>query len=320
MIRPFPAILLDARRAIRHAGLWAAIYLALAGAALLALHVDPRSLESGDPVALKPLKFSISFVVHCATLGLIGVWTRRAEARDGWFALGVWITLVALLAETGPILAQALRGVPSHFNYETAFDRAMFTIMGLGTIGLVLAAVLMLIGLARGPGGAPPLARGATASGIVIMLLGGAVGVMMVQPTPDQAAALANGLRLPTIGAHAVGVGDGGTVPLFGWSLVAGDWRVPHFIGVHGLQAMPLFALAVMRLGCDSRASSQAFGMLASIYVAVFAWAVVRTAQGKSLFLLDSATIMAGAALAVVVALAVRAWPVMRGAGGRVAR
>ena len=299
------ALLLDPSRAIRHAGLWAGLYLGLALAALVALLVDPRSLPSGDPIALKPLKFALSFVVHCATLGLIGLWTRRAEARDGWFATSIWVTLAALLAETGPIFAQALRGVPSHFNYATAFDRAMFTIMGLGTIGLVLAAVLILIGLARRPGDAPPLARVAVALGVVVMLMGGATGVMMVQPTADQAAALSQGLRPDTIGGHGTGTGAaGGTVPLFGWSLVSGDWRVPHFIGVHGLQAIPLFALAVLRLRGAGRSGSQAFWVLAGVYVAVFGWSVIRTLHGKSLFLPDLATLVTGAAGVVLVVLA----------------
>jgi hypothetical protein len=299
-----PPFLHDPRRAIRHAGQWAVVYLVLACAALVALTIDSRSLPSGDPVALKPLKFSISFVVHCATLGLIGLWTRRAEARDRWFARSIWVTLAALLAETGPIFVQAQRGVPSHFNHETAFDRAMFTIMGLGTIGLVLAAALLLIGLARRPGDAPPLARASVALGTVVMLLGGAVGVMMVQPTAEQAAVLAGGLNPSMIGAHSVGDGVGGKVPLFGWSLVTGDWRVPHFIGVHGLQAMPLMAFALMRLGGTGHRPWRAFGFLASIYMAGFVWSVIRTVQGKSLFLIDGATVTAVAALAAVVALA----------------
>lgn len=312
-----PPFLLEPRRAIRHAGLWAGIYLALTISTLVALLVDPRILSSGDPVALKPLKFSISFVVHCTTLCLIGLWTRRAEARDGWFALSIWVTLAALLAETGPIFLQALRGVPSHFNYETALDRAMFTIMGLGTLGLVLAAMLMLIGLARRPGTAPPLARAAVALGIVIMLMGGSVGVMMVQPTAEQAAALASGLRPTTIGAHGVGNGAGPRLALFGWSLVTGDWRVPHFIGVHGLQAMPMIAVVLTGLG---RTGWKAFGFLASIYIALFAWSVIRTAQGKSLFLFDTATIVAICALAAVVALAIILGMLMARRTGRLAR
>jgi hypothetical protein len=87
-------------------------------------------------------------------------------------------------------------------------------------------------------------------AGLVLALLGIGVAFLMTGPSPDQ-------LTAPSgiIGAHSVGVADGGPgIPLLGWSTTGGDYRVAHFIGMHALQLLPLFAIALRAAGTRIRA------------------------------------------------------------------
>ena len=103
----------------------------------------------------------------------------------------------------------------------------------------LLAALLLLI--QRMP---DPAFAWALRLGLLVSLFGMAVAFPMTQETPAQerAADKAGIDEAPIQGAHSVGVKDGGPgLPVTGWSTTGGDLRVGHFVGLHGLQALPLF-------------------------------------------------------------------------------
>jgi hypothetical protein len=86
--------------------------------------------------------------------------------------------------------------------------------------------------------------------GVTISLLGASTGGLMTSPTAAQLAEARAGSPMTVAGAHTVGAPDGGPgLPLIGWSVSHGDLRVPHFVGLHALQALPLLWLLASRYG-----------------------------------------------------------------------
>lgn len=290
---------LDARRAERMLLRLAMAFGLAAAAFLLAGQFDDRALDNGHGVWAKPQRFSLAFSLHLATLYWLARLTQRQAAGDRWFATSAWLQAGTAVLELGCITLQAARGVHSHFNYATAFDHAIFTLMGLGTAVLLAGLLLMVAGLLRWP--ADRLATTATVTGLSIAVLGGLVGVWMVMPTVEQRDWIATGLRLPWVGSAWTGPPSAQVLPFFGWDRQTGDWRVPHFIGLHAMQAVPALAW-LQRRGKQPAAPAwpPALRVGTAAYLAAFAGALVWTASGRSV--LDAS---AGSALLVGLPLAV---------------
>lgn len=209
---------------------------------LAGLAMDPR-LILGEPVWIKPLKFSISGAFYALGLAVLihPLRGRRVGRIVGWGVGGI------LVAETVLIAVQAARGVRSHFNVSTTFDTLVFSSMGTMIAVLSILTMVAAIALLLTPS-TDRFWKQATLWGLGLALAGGFVGPLMTAPTPEQTAGFAEAAPT-TVGAHTVGAPDGGPgLPFLGWSTVGGDLRVPHFWGLHGLQALPLLALGLMRL------------------------------------------------------------------------
>jgi hypothetical protein len=258
----------------------------------VAMTLDSRVLDNGHSVWLKPLRFCLAFGVHLWTLWWLAALTCRQEVGDRWFGSSALLQAFTAVVELICIAVQAARGVHSHFNYATVFDHAVFTAMGLGTAVLMAGLLLMVAGLVRWP--AERVATRATIAGLSIAVLGGLVGVWMVMPTVEQRALIEAGQRLSWVGSAWTGAPSAMALPFFGWNLCTGDWRVPHFIGLHAMQAVPVLAWLHLRTARSASAMPTAQRVGTAAYIAVFLGAVVRTAGGRSV--LD---VSAGSALLV---------------------
>lgn len=206
--------------------------------ALIGLLLDPRVI-TGAPAWLKPMKFAISISIYCSTLLWMLTFVR---GRPRLMVLVSWVTAIALFVEMVMISGEAALGTTSHFNVSTPTHAAVWYTMA-GFVALVWAMnllVALLLLLQRMP---DPAFAWALRLGLLVSLVGMGVAFLMTSETPAQErAADAAGTEAPIEGAHSVGVKDGGPgLPVTGWSTTGGDLRVPHFVGLHGLQALPLF-------------------------------------------------------------------------------
>lgn len=266
--------------------------------ALAGVILDPRVI-TGAPAWLKPAKFAISISIYCFTL----LWLLTfVQGRPRLVRLVAWSTAIALGLEEVLIAGAVIFGTTSHFNVATPVGQAvwlsMFWFILVTWVANLIAAILLLI--QRLP---DPAFAWALRLGLLISFVGMGVAFFMTSPTAAQLTAAESGNGMPIAGAHSVGVEDGGPgLPITGWSTTGGDLRVPHFFGLHGLQALPLFGLLLAEFGpgwlrADQRVTLVwAAGLSYLGFVVLLTWQALR---GQPLISPDSMSLAALGALAV---------------------
>ena len=83
-------------------------------------------------------------------------------------------------------------------------------------------------------------------------------------------------------GAHSSGGEDGGPgLPFVNWSLEHGDYRIAHFMGLHALQLIPLFAYWMKKKTNLSPLQRMLWLVLFVIlYSGIFSWLYYRAMEG----------------------------------------
>ncbi|WP_433533322.1 hypothetical protein ACQPYA_15595 [Micromonospora sp. CA-263727] len=268
----------------------------LAVVSAVGVFADERVL-TGVPIWLKPLKFSVSFVLYGTSLAwMLSQLPRRSRAA-GWAAT----VIVAMgVVEMAVIVGQVLRGTTSHYNETSPLNAVLWQLMGTAIMVLFAAQVVIGVVVLRQPV-ADRVGRYAVGLGLGLSLLGMLVAIPMV--LPGQAPAV-EGIA----GAHSVGVPDGGPgLPLVGWSTTGGDLRIGHFVGLHALQALPILAMLLSRfLGdrLDERTRLRLLVVAGGAYGAVTLLLTWQALRGQPLLRPDALTLAAAAALLVGTATA----------------
>ena len=270
---------------------------------VLGLVVDHRVI-TGAPAWLKPAKFALSTMIACWSFAFCiastSIWPRVTRALD-------FVLAASLFIEIALIDMQAARGTSSHFNLATQFDGAVFGVMGVTIACIWLAMMLLTVVLFR-----QPFARSAWGwslrLGMILALVGTGSGGLMAVPNSQQLAEAHATGRLAIAGAHTVGAPDGGRgLPITGWSADHGDLRVAHFLGMHGLQALPLLAwwIARRRRPVDERTQRNLIFAAAASYLALFGLVLWQAFRGQSIAQPDSLSLESFALWVALTAVAV---------------
>lgn len=222
---------------------FAAVMLALMIPAAFGLLLDERTLRDVN-VWVKPMKFMLSVAVTALTTAWFAPLLPEAVRRGRAFGLLVWTVIVTGGFEVAYITVQAALGQASHYNVGDPFHALMYTLMGIGAVVLTATQpwLAWMIWRHGQPGVAPAYRLGVLLGLVLTFVLGAGAGMLLGGGTP------------------APGPG----LPVLGWSMVAGDFRVAHFVGIHAGQVLPLLGFWL--------AQRAARGAVAGVWLGSMAW------------------------------------------------
>jgi hypothetical protein len=271
------------------------VMLPLLALTLVGLWADPRMI-AGAPAWLKPAKFAASIAIYTLTLAWLFTWLpawRRTRRVVGITAAVVFVLEFAIIA------AQAARGTTSHFNIGSPLDAVLFSVMGAAIIVQTLTSVAVAVALWRQPFADRALGV-ALRLGMTLTIVGASTGGLMTSPTATQLEAARAGERMLVAGAHTVGAPDGGPgLPGTGWSREHGDLRVPHFVGLHAIQALPLIVLIAGRRAAGAVRTRLAC-IAAASYATFFVLLLAQARRGQSVLQPDALSALMFAAWALL--------------------
>ncbi|MFE1594693.1 hypothetical protein [Nocardia sp. NPDC058705] len=277
---------------------FAAVNAVLVVVGVIGMLVDDRVI-AGSTAWFKPTKFAISFVLYSVALA----WLMSLRPNPSRLAsrMATVIVIVGVIEQV-IIFGQVIRGTRSHYNTTTTFDGVLWVIMGSSIVILFLATLVIGIGLMRTRLGDASITW-SIRLGIAITLVGLALGNLM----PQQESGVEG-----IVGAHTVGAPDGTPgMPLTGWSTTDGDLRIPHFVGMHALQLLPLLAALLVFLSPRIpllRSVRVRLGLVITAsagYAAVLALVTWQALRGQPLIHPDQATLTAAAVIVTGVVVGV---------------
>src|SRR5438270_3475769 len=180
---------------------------------------------------IKPIKFSMSFSTFASTISLlllalrIPKWQLRLVRRA--IAASVALEILSLAA-------QAWRSA-YHLSGQSLLDTSlaqMTNSMVMVNTGIVCWMLALFCANHVHTCRIDRPMISAVRYSILIFLAGNAIGGYMLAR-----------------GSHTVGAAEGGPgLPFVNWSVIGGDLRIAHFIAIHAIQIVPLFAYILSQM------------------------------------------------------------------------
>ncbi len=241
---------------------WSTLFTAVLLLPSLGLMAFDSRLVVGANPWLKPVKFELSIMIFNLTIG----WMLLRLALPPGSARAIsWIVALAMFVEISAITLQAARGVSSHYNFSTPLNGAIFTAMAVAIVLNTLALGWLCVLSFRTQAQLAPAVVWGIRLGTILFLLSSFQGFQMV------------GNR-----GHTVGASDGGPgLPILRWSKLAGDLRIAHFVGIHGLQILPLLGHLLSRT--DRQAGTGMVAAAFAVITALFCWTLSQAWAGRPL-------------------------------------
>jgi hypothetical protein len=207
-----------------------ALLLVIPVFAALALLVPAAGAAAINPW-IKPIKFSMSFSTFASTISLFLLALRIPKWQ---LTLARRAIAISVAFEILSLAAQAWRSA-YHLAGQSLLDTSLAQVTNsmvmVNTTIVCWMLVLFCANRIRTEQVDWPMVAAIRYS-IVIFLAGNAIGGYMLAR-----------------GSHTVGVADGGPgLPFVNWSVIGGDLRIAHFIAIHAIQIVPLFAYILSQM------------------------------------------------------------------------
>ena len=180
---------------------------------------------------IKPIKFSMSFSTFASTVSLMLLALQIPKWQLTLARRAIAVSVALEILSLGMQAWRSAFALTGHSFVDSSLALMTNSMVMVNTA--IVCGMLALFCANR--------VRSAMADGPMVAAIRYSIGIFLVGN--------AIGGYMLARGAHTVGTGDGGPgLPFVNWSTIGGDLRIAHFIAIHAIQIVPLFAYILSQM------------------------------------------------------------------------